>query len=65
MSYKVNYHTLAIMSDGHIGNVNQGLGHVFTDNDITDIPDILNKFLLAKKQIGVIDKIEDVKGYCI
>ena len=65
MSYKVSYYTLAIMNDGGYGNIKQETGHVFTDTEIKDIPEHLNKFLEPKKRIGVIEKIEDLKGKCI
>lgn len=61
MAYKVNYYTLAIMSDDRIGNIKQETGHVFTE----DIPAKLNEHLKAKKRVGVIEKIEDMKGICI
>lgn len=65
MSYKVNYYTLAIMSDDKIGNIKQETGHVFTDTKIEDIPAKLNEHLKPKKRVGVIEKIEDMKGVCI
>lgn len=65
MSYKVNYYTLAKMGDGKIGNVQQDCGHFFTDSKIEDIPKKLNDYLEQKKLIGVIEKIEDVKGICL
>jgi hypothetical protein len=65
MSYKVNYHTLAKMDDGRIGNILQDTDHFFTDLKIEDIPKKLNDYLEPKKQIGIIEKIEDVKGICL
>lgn len=65
MSYKVNYYTLSIMEDSSIGNIKQGNGHFFTDAKIEKIPIILNDYLKPKKKIGVIEKIEDVKGICL
>jgi len=65
MSYKVNYYTLAIMKDETLGNIKQEAGHVFTDYEIELIPEKLNEHLKPKKRIGVITKIEDVKGVCI
>lgn len=65
MSYKVNYYTLAIMNDGRTGNIKQDTGHFFTDKPIEDIPTIINDKLMPKKQVAVVVKIEDVKGFCI
>ena len=65
MSYKVNYYTLAKMEDGRSGNIKQESSHFFTDSKIEDIPNVLNKYLEPKKRIGIIEKIEDVKGLCL
>lgn len=65
MSYKVTYYTLAIMENGRAGNIKQSFGHVFTDKQIPEIPEALNAFLKASDRVGVIEKIEDVKGNCI
>lgn len=65
MSYKVNYYTLAKMNDGKNGNIIQDTNHFFTDLKIEDIPKKLNEYLEPKKQIGVIEKIENVKGICL
>ncbi len=65
MSYKVNYYTLVKTEDGRTGNIKQESGHFFTDNKIEEIPKILNDYLEAKKRVGVVTKIEDVKGACI
>ena len=65
MSYKVNYYALAKMEDGRIGILKQVSGHFFTDSKIEEIPNILNKYLEPKKRIGIIEKIEDVKGLCL
>lgn len=65
MSYKVDYYTLALMKDGTAGNIKQGTGTVYTDNDIELIPLTLNEHLRSKKRIGVVTKIEEVEGECI
>jgi hypothetical protein len=38
MSYKVEFDTVAIMSDGTTGNIRQESGHIYTDLSIEDIP---------------------------
>ncbi len=65
MSYKVNYITLAKMDDERIGNIQQSSGYFFTDLKIEEIPAAINKHLEPKKQVAIICKIEDVKGFCI
>lgn len=65
MSYKVNYYTLAKMSDGGTGNIKQETGHFFTDSVIETIPCVLANYLEPKKRVGVIEKIENVKGICL
>jgi hypothetical protein len=65
MSYKVNYYTLAKMSDGRTGNLEQDRGQFYTDLTIENIPKRLNEYLEPKKQIGIITKIEDVEGVCL
>ncbi|MCK9430063.1 MAG: hypothetical protein M0R17_08675 [Candidatus Omnitrophica bacterium] len=65
MAYKVNYCTFAIMDDGSIGNLTQSSGHFYTNSDIKDVLEILNKYLFDKKKIGVIKKIEYVGGICL
>jgi hypothetical protein len=65
MAYKVDYYKLSIMNDGHIGNINQGVGHIFTDSDIENIPQLLNDYLKPKKYVGIITKIESVGGVCL
>lgn len=65
MSYKVNYYKLAIMEDGHLGNISQGAGYIFTDKTIQEIPAMLNEYLKKDKCAGVITKVEDLGGVCI
>ena len=65
MSYKVSYYTLALMPDDKVGNIKQEVSHVFTDLPISEIPAKLNEFLKPKDRVGVIEKIEDVKGECM
>jgi hypothetical protein len=65
MAHKVEYQTLAIMKDGTFGNINQGNGTIYTDAFIEQIPNLLNEYLVPKKLIGIIKKIESVKGNCL
>ena len=65
MSYKVNYYTLAKMEDGRIGNIRQSTGHLFTDKEISEIPKALDDYLKKSNKVGVIEKIENVKGFCL
>lgn len=65
MAYRVDYHTLAILPDGKIGNIRQESGHVYTDCKIEEIPAKLNEFLEQKKRVAVIQKVENVGGACI
>lgn len=65
MSYKVNYYTLALFEDGHVGNIEQSRGHFFTDVKIEDIPETINSSLKSKNLIARIIKVEDVGGRCL
>jgi len=65
MSYKVNYYTLAINKEGKVGNIKQEVGTVYTDREIKDIPEILNKHLKKDSRQGFITNIEEVRGVCI
>lgn len=65
MAYKVDYYKLSIMDDGRIGNINQGVGHIFTDSLIENIPQVLNDYLKPKKYVAIITKIENVGGVCL
>jgi len=61
MSYRVDYTKLAYCGDGKVGNIPQGDGHIFTDVEIKDIPQLLNEWL-SPKYVGIIKKIENVGG---
>jgi len=65
MAYKVDYDTLAIMEDGHIGNLSQGTGVIYTNTEIYEIPKLLDRHLKNKKQVGHIIQISRLKGDCI
>ena len=63
--YKVNYYTLALMTDGTNGNINMGNGIAYMQAPIEKIPTLLNDHLDSKKRIGIVTKIKKVKGECI
>lgn len=63
--YKVNYYTLALMSDGTNGNINMGNGIAYMQAPIEKIPTLLNDHLDVKKRIGIVTNIEKVEGECI
>lgn len=65
MVYKVEYYTLALMSDGTNGNINMGNGVAYMQMPIEKIPTILNDHLDSKKRIGVVTNIKKVAGECI
>ncbi|WP_283640103.1 hypothetical protein [Mesonia mobilis] len=65
MSYKVDYIKLAIMPDGTTGNINQGGGVFYTDENIEKIPELVNKVLEKQKRKAIIQKITKLEGKCL
>ena len=63
--YKVNYYTLALMTDGTNGNINMGNGIAYMQAPIEKIPTLLNDYLDTKKRIGIVTEIKKVEGECI
>jgi hypothetical protein len=63
--YKVNYYTLALMTDGTNGNINMGNGIAYMQAPIEKIPTLLNDHLDGKKRIGIVTEIKKVEGECI
>ena len=63
--YKVNYYTLAVMADGHKGNILQTRDTVYTDLDISEIFSSLEKRLSIKKLYPVIENIALIEGEII
>ena len=63
--YKVNYHRLALMADGHRGNILQTRGVVYTDLDVSVIFPSLEKMLSIKKLYPVIENIALIDGEII
>lgn len=65
MVYKVDYYTLALMSDGTNGNINMGNGTAYMQAPIEKIPTLLNDHLDSKKRMAVVTNIKKVDGECI
>ena len=65
MVYKVDYYTLALMSDGTNGNINMGNGTAYMQAPIEKIPILLNDHLYSKKRMAVVTNIKKVDGECI
>ncbi len=62
MAYKVSYYTLAQLPEGKVGNIKQGEGHFYTDENIAAIPELIRQHLEPKGKVPVIQKIESVGG---
>lgn len=65
MVYKVTFYTLAILSDGRIGNLRQNGGIFFTDNKIEDIQNAIDEHLLINHRVAVIEKIEKAGDFIL
>lgn len=63
--FKVTYETLAIMSDGRVGNVYQGGGTAYTDVPLEHVRPAIDIYLDPKRRVCEIIKIESVKGHVI
>ena len=67
MVYKITYDTSAILSDGSIGNISQGINVCYVDSDLSldNIEKLLVDSLKKKKLKPYISKIEKLRGHIL